>query len=116
MAQGSGLVTVETSVCLTSGTVMDRATAEMAVTKLDVLRRSARIPSSSVLLVPASASVWCVMGERTVWMVQMRVGSVPHQCAALGYVTTPATSPQLGRYVFVPQALSWRAMAKSVKM
>lgn len=36
MAQGSGLVTVETSVCLTSGTVMDRATAEMAVTKLDV--------------------------------------------------------------------------------
>jgi hypothetical protein len=36
VAQGSGLVTVETSVCLTSGTVMDRATAEMAVTKLDV--------------------------------------------------------------------------------
>lgn len=62
-----------------------------------VLHKSARIPSSSVPPVPASASAWCVTGKRTVRMVQMRVGSVPHQCAARGYVTTLATSPQLGR-------------------
>lgn len=41
MVQGSGLVAVETSVCLTSGTVMDRATAEMAVMRLAVSKHRA---------------------------------------------------------------------------
>lgn len=62
-----------------------------------VLRRSAWIPSSSVLLAPASASARCVMGERTVRMVQMRVESVLRQPAAPSNVTTPATRPQLGQ-------------------
>lgn len=62
-----------------------------------VLPRNAWIPSSSVPLAPASASAWCVMGERTVQMVQMRVESVLRQPAAPSIVTTPATRPLLGQ-------------------
>lgn len=57
MAQGSGLVAVETSVCPTSGAVMDGATAEMAVTRLGVSvgASSLRQKAGAAMQVPQNA-------------------------------------------------------------